>query len=145
MEKIKNIIKAFDMLKDTKGKIKVDSMTDEQLDQLIDLQNEMVSEALPALVVYTKIQAQRRKKAEKEEEFAKVLIRRMMQRCEFTEFDCEDGKIKLTKWVKYDIDLEKLPTKYLTPNHSSIRSLVLQNEAILWVTPTDIYFNASVK
>ena len=124
MQKFQNIIKAYDLLKDEDGRINVDKMTDEEIDQLCDLQNEMISETLPSLVAFAKMQAQRRLKAKKEEDFAKVLIRRLMQRVDLQDFDCADGKVKLTKGTNYDIDLEKLPPELLAPNHASIRAKV---------------------
>lgn len=145
MDKFQNIIKSYDLLKDEDGRINIEKMTDEQIDELVDLQNEMISETLPSLVAFAKMQTARRLKAEKEEEFAKVLIRRLMQRVDLQDFDCVDGKIKMTKGTKYDIDLTKLSPELLAPNHASIRAKINKWENIDWVIPTMHYFTASIK
>ncbi len=136
MDKFQKILKSYDLLKDDEGNLKIDKMTDEEIDKLFELENEMVLDSLPALVLFAKTQAQRRLKAEKEEEFAKVLIRRMMQRVNIENFDCDDGKVKATRSIKYDIDEEKLPQDFFMPNHASIRAKLGKDETVEWVTPT---------
>jgi hypothetical protein len=68
-------------------------MTDEQIDEVLDLQGELLDQ-LPVLLAHKKQQAMIRLKAEKEEQSAEALIKRIFARLDLKDFDCEYGKAK---------------------------------------------------
>lgn len=144
MNNPKNIIKAFDALKDEEGRIDINKLTDEEIDKIIDLQWEMI-EQLDALSTYKKMKADIRLKAQKEEKEAEILIRRLMQRLDLQEHDNEYCKIKTKVSYKYEIDEAKLPKDLYSPNHAKIRAMVNKWESIEGVQPWQWYLQVSVR
>lgn len=131
---IKKLISAYDLLRDDDWKIPVYKMTDEEIDNLLDLQWELLDQ-LPILIAHKKQQAMIRLKAEKEEESCETLLKRIFTRLWIEDFDCEYGKARKTMNTKYDVNEEQLPKDFFMPNHAKIRWLVNKNENIDWVTP----------
>lgn len=131
---IKKLISAYDLLRDDDWKIPVYKMTDEEIDNLLDLQWELLDQ-LPILIAHKKQQAMIRLKAEKEEESCDTLLKRIFTRLWIEDFDCEYGKAKKTMNTKYDVNELELPKDFFMPNHAKIRWLVNKNESIDWVTP----------
>lgn len=118
------IIKQYDELVEQLGKLE-----EEQIDQLLENQSNQLDLINP-LMLYAKIHAERRKKAEKEEDKAKSIIKRIMVRSGITDHESEDGKIKGTIEYRYETDLEKLPKEYLMVNSASIRSALRKDQKI---------------
>ena len=143
MLNIKNLISAYDLLRDEDWQVPVHKMTDEQIDEVLDLQGELLDQ-LPVLLAHKKQQAMIRLKAEKEEQSAEALIKRIFARLDLKDFDCEYGKAKAWMTVKYDVDVEKLPKDYFMPNHASIRSKINKNETIEWVVPIQSFLSVKI-
>lgn len=144
MDKFLKLIKNYDELKDDDGFININKMTDEQIDQIIDLQSDL-ADSLPALIQYNRIQNRRRLKAEKEEQASQKLINRIMLRLDWESFDCEDWTVKTSKTIKYDVDTDKLSKEYRMPNHASLRSKINKWETIEWVTPIESFISVSIR
>ena len=144
MNNPKNIIKAFDALKDEEGRIDINKLTDEEIDKIIDLQWEMI-EQLDALSIYKKMKADIRLKAQKQEKEAEILIRRLMQRLDLQEHDNEYCKIKTKVSYKYEIDETKLPKDLYSPNHAKITAMVNKWEDIEGVQPWQWYLQVSIR
>lgn len=144
MKHIKELLKAYDILRSDDWVVDVANMTDEEIDKLIDMQWDMTKQ-LDVLIAHAKQQAEIRKKATKEEEEAKVMIRRIMERLELNDFDNEYWKVRTSTSYKYDVDLDNLDTEYLWPNHAKIRAKINKNEKIKWVQATNGYTVVNIK
>ncbi len=119
-------------------------LEDEQIDQLLENQSNQLDLINP-LMLYAKIHAERRKIAEKEEDKAKALIKRIMVRSWITDHKSEDWKIKGTIEYRYDTDMEKLPKEYLMANSASIRSALRKDQKIDWITPIAWYLSITIR
>lgn len=144
MKHIKELLKAYDILRSDDWVVDVANMTDEEIDKLIDMQWDMTKQ-LDVLIAHAKQQAEIRKKATKEEEEAKVMIRRIMERLELNDFDNEYWKVRTSTSYKYDLDLDNLDTEYLWPNHAKIRAKINKNEKIKGVQATHGYTVVNIK
>lgn len=133
------IIKQYDELVESLWKLE-----EEQIDQLLENQSNQLDLINP-LMLYAKIHAERRKTAEKEEDKAKSIIKRIMVRSGITDHESEDGKIKGTIEYRYETDLEKLPKEYLMVNSASIRSALRKDQKIDWITPIAGYLSITIR
>lgn len=143
MVNLKNIITAYDMLRDDTWSINVDKLTDQQIDDLIDLQWDMLNQ-LPWLIAHKKQQAMIRLKAKNEEEAAETVINRIMRRLDIRDFDCEYWKVKTVETIKYDTYIDQIPSEYMMPNHASIRSVLSKWQKIGWVIPTHTFISSKI-
>lgn len=134
-----DIIKQYDQLLENLGKLE-----DSQIDELLANQSNQLDLINP-LMLYAKIHGERRRIAEKEEEKAKTLIKRIMVRSWLTEHESEDGKVKGTIEYRYETDLTKLPREYLMESSAKIRSALRKGESIDWITPTEWYLSITIR
>lgn len=133
------IIKQYDELVESLWKLE-----DAQIDQLLENQSNQLDLINP-LMLYAKIHGERRRIAEKEEDKAKTIIKRIMVRSWITDHESEDGKIKGTVEYRYETDLEKLPKEYLMINSASIRSALRKEQSIDWITPIAWYLSITIR
>lgn len=119
-------------------------MTDEMIDEILWAESES-NNMLHALLLAKKIQAERRKIAEKEESKIMAMINRIMVRSRQNNYECEDGKIKSAVVYRFNIvDESEIPQELKAPVWQKVNSLIQKWESVPWVEKLDGYLSSRV-
>jgi len=111
-------------------------LTDEQIDEIIWLEIDM-SKAVDSLIIAKKLYANRRQIVEKKEKVTTKMIARLLKRMGKQSWETEDGKAKFCISHVFDVDMEQIPSEYVSTNRSRINSALTKGASIDGVTVTD--------
>ena len=109
-----------------------ETITDEAIDSILWTEEELL-QAIDALVLYNRINAERRLRAEKEEDKSKKMVNRIMKKLWLDSYSSEDGSIKKKVSWQFQSDLEKLPESFKMASWQAINSVVSKWGEIPWV------------